>query len=166
MRAARRADHLGGRDDHRERLPPQGVRGGDLARRLKRPFRLGHKAGQVHGCRRRAQGCRQQPGPVHRQPARDALRVRRDAVDDGRRRPRGRLQGIRQHRAEERDVHQAPRELLGDERDLDAGRAVGAQGAPASGRDSLLQPRDAVIVGQVEHRVGAKVGGEPGRRVA
>jgi hypothetical protein len=147
VRATRRADHFGGRDDHRERLPPQGVRGRDLARRLQRAVHRGHEAGQVHACRRRAQGCRQQPRSLHRQPPREALRVRGDAVDHGRRRLRGRLEGICQHRTEERHVHQASREFLGDERDLDAGGTLRAQGPPSGSRDGLLQPSSAFFIG-------------------
>ena len=172
VRAASRADQLGGRGDDREGLPAGRVRGGDLPGRLERAAERRGDPGEVDASLRLPHRGRQQARAVQGQRPRGAPGVD-GQVGHGHRgwlasQPQGagRAQGIGQDPPEERDVHCPPGQFLGDEGDLNSAGAVGAQRAPAGRRDGLLQPRLALGVGQVKHRVRPEIVGEPRRRLA
>ena len=173
LRAARRAELLGRRDDDRQRLPADRVRDRDLPRRAQLPADRRDVPGEVGANGGRAQRSGQQPravqderrrhaAGVHRPP--HGYRQRHAGYRQGRagyrqRRTGQRPQRVRERRTEERHVHQAPRQLGGDQRDLHAAGPVGAQRPPAGRGDRLLQPPHPVGLGQVEDRVRAEVVG-------
>ena len=164
LRAARRAELLGRRDDNRQCLPADRVRDRDLPGRAQLPADRRDVPGEVGPNGGRAQRSRQQPGAVQDERRRQAAGVHRPPHGYRQRRTGQRPQRVREGRTEERHVHQAPRQLGRDQRDLHAAGPVGAQRPPAGRGDRLLQPPHPVGLGQVEDRVRAKVVGQLRRR--